>query len=93
MKRTYFAQVKLTDGRYVNLIFTSEHRRRTDGNQLDLFIKSNGKADIDSGHYTKRINRRGKRYYIVDLGDHIYPLDKKNMYEECFEDYETIDLR
>lgn len=93
MTKTYFAQIRLTDGRYVNIVYTSDHRKGTSGNQLDLLIKSNGKADIDTAHYLKRRSYRGRRYNELDLSSCIYLMNDKNKYEECFEDYETIDLQ
>lgn len=92
-ERTYFAQVLLKDGRYVCIVFTSEDRRGTHGNQLDLLMKANGKADINTAHYIRKKFYRGTYYNEIYMHDNIYPMDKKNMEEECFNDYEVIDLR
>lgn len=89
-ERTYFAQVKLVDGKYVCIVFTSEHRRGTWDNVHDLLMKVRGIADIDTTHYMRKKFYRGRRYNEIYMYDNIYPMDKKNMEEECFSDYETI---
>lgn len=92
-ERTYFAQVLLVDGRYVNLIFTSSCRKGSSGNQEDLLSQSLHIVSIERRPYTRRVNYRGRRYYVLDMSDVIHPLNRKNMEDWCFEEYETIDLR
>ena len=70
--RDYFAQVLLTDGSYCNLVFSSDYRRGTHGNQLDLLLQSNGKADINTDRYMVRKHYRGKRYNELSLHDYIH---------------------
>ena len=93
MERTYFAWVKLTDGRFVNLVYTSAQRKGSWGNVSDLLHQADGKADIDMPHYTRKQLYHGNYCNVIDMYDSIHLLNKKNMDEECFDEYETIDLR
>lgn len=93
-ERTYFAWLQLEDGRFVNLVFTSDNRRGTWGNVSDLLAQAyNHKVTIKTSHYIRKVFRRGHYYNEIYMHDFIYPMDKKHMDEECFDEYETIDLR
>lgn len=82
MAKSYFHQAKLKSGEYVNVVYESEHRRGTTQHGLDMYIQARGKADIDWGY---RFNH--------DTASFSYLMTKKNMMEECFDEYRTIDVR
>lgn len=81
MKKTYFFQGKLASGEYVNLIYESASRKGTFPHTQDLWEATLGKVELAAGEINK------------DTSLFSYLLNDRNKYDQCFEDYRTVDLR
>ena len=86
--KPYFFRTKLADGRYVNLVYESDHKRGTWNHLSDLFF-----AIHDNGITLDRSHELFRDKHWRDNFTFIYLLNAKNMDEELFDEYETIDVR
>lgn len=81
MNKAYFFQGRLATGEYVNLIYESSSRRGTFPHTQDLWEQTLGKVELADGELNK------------DTTLFAYLLNDRNKYEQCFDDYRTIDIR
>ena len=90
----YFTTVKLASGEWKNIVFESDNRLKTWAHQNDFRIQLCGAgiklADKELFDIQKHHAYRCRR--ISRFMDGCYLLTKKNMDEQCFDDYPTIDL-
>lgn len=80
-KKTYFYTTQLKSGEWVNLIYESASRKGTAPHTMDLYAVAHDKVEL-AGLYSEE-----------DMKLNAYILNDRNKYEQCFEDYRTIDLR
>lgn len=80
MKKTYFMDVKLTNGEWVTLVYESDSRKGTTSHTIDFWNATYDKVSVD--YIENSVSTKNA-----------FIMNKKNKYEQLFGELKVIDLR